>query len=84
MASVRSFLQLVKTQKNLSSIQQQRFMSIVRESGALENPPHLTRFSISKVMTVVLPFIFGGAYISKSVAAFLEENDIFVPSDDDD
>lgn len=46
--------------------------------------PHVTSFGMFGILCSVLPGLFIGAAISKSVANFLEENDLFVPSDDDD
>ncbi|CAD7089540.1 unnamed protein product [Hermetia illucens] len=53
-------------------------------SGALKNVPPRKPFGIVGVICAVVPGLFIGAAISKSVANFLEENDLFVPSDDDD
>jgi essential MCU regulator, mitochondrial len=39
---------------------------------------------ISGVFAVVVAGLGVGAYISKNIAAFLEENDLFIPEDDDD
>lgn len=46
--------------------------------------PAVNRFAIFGILCSVVPGLFIGAAISKSVANFLEENDLFVPSDDDD
>ncbi|XP_013100566.1 essential MCU regulator, mitochondrial [Stomoxys calcitrans] len=53
-------------------------------SGALKPKPEETPFGMVGVLCSVLPGLFIGAAISKSVANFLEENDLFVPEDDDD
>lgn len=37
-----------------------------------------------RIMIVVVPFLLIGTQISKKFAIMLEENDIFVPEDDDD
>lgn len=54
------------------------------ESGAILEKPVQTRLALLKVMVVVVPFLTVGATISKNAAAWLEENDIFVPDDDED
>lgn len=46
--------------------------------------PKVLPFGLFGVLCSVIPGLFIGAAISKSVANFLEENDLFVPSDDDD
>lgn len=46
--------------------------------------PHVIPFGLAGILCSVVPGLFIGAAISKSVANFLEENDLFVPSDDDD
>ncbi|OQR73432.1 hypothetical protein BIW11_09736, partial [Tropilaelaps mercedesae] len=53
-------------------------------TGAYRPAPNLMSFPMTKVLFVVVPGITIGASISKYGAAFLEEHDIFVPSDDDD
>ncbi|TMW52966.1 hypothetical protein DOY81_001999 [Sarcophaga bullata] len=53
-------------------------------SGALKPKPEEMPFGMVGVLCAVVPGLFIGAAISKSVANFLEENDLFVPEDDDD
>lgn len=53
-------------------------------NGAVLPMPKVTSFGLFGVILSVIPGLFIGAAISKSVANFLEENDLFVPSDDDD
>lgn len=53
-------------------------------SGAIRPMPKILPFGMVSVVCSVIPGLFIGAAISKSVANFLEENDLFVPSDDDD
>ncbi|KAJ8037063.1 Essential MCU regulator, mitochondrial [Holothuria leucospilota] len=52
--------------------------------GGIQEMPTQTRFGLIKTIFVSVPFLYFGATISKEGAAFLEENDIFVPEDDDD
>ena len=54
------------------------------ETGAILPRPQQSGFSFVKLMCTVIPFLWAGATMSKNAAAFLEENDIFVPDDDDD
>ncbi|KAH6943252.1 hypothetical protein HPB50_017978 [Hyalomma asiaticum] len=53
-------------------------------SGAMMPEPETSNTGLLKVLVTVLPGLYIGATISKEGAAFLEENDIFVPDDDDD
>lgn len=46
--------------------------------------PEKLRFGWLRITLVVVPTLYLGATISQQGAAFLEENEIFVPSDDDD
>ena len=41
-------------------------------------------FGIVGVFLTVVPGILLGAVSSKNIASFLEENDLFVPEDEDD
>uniref|UniRef100_A0A131YNX2 Essential MCU regulator, mitochondrial n=1 Tax=Rhipicephalus appendiculatus TaxID=34631 RepID=A0A131YNX2_RHIAP len=53
-------------------------------SGAIMPEPETSNTGLLWVLLTVLPGLYVGATISKEGAAFLEENDIFVPDDDDD
>lgn len=53
-------------------------------NGTVLPMPKVIPFGLIGVLCSVIPGLFIGAAISKSVANFLEENDLFVPSDDDD
>lgn len=53
-------------------------------NGTVLPMPKVLPFGLFGVLCSVIPGLFIGAAISKSVANFLEENDLFVPSDDDD
>ncbi|XP_022665272.1 essential MCU regulator, mitochondrial-like [Varroa jacobsoni] len=57
---------------------------VATRTGAYRPAPDLMSFPLTKVFLVVIPGVTIGASISKYGAAFLEEHDIFVPSDDDD
>ena len=52
-------------------------------SGAVLSKPEKTRFGLTKVTLIVVPFLYVGGIISREGAAWLEENDIFSPEDDD-
>ena len=54
------------------------------ETGAIMSKPSTVRFGLPKVLVILAPLMYLGATISKEGAAFLEENDIFIPDDDDD
>lgn len=66
-----------------SNLKLVRFKTHYR-NGAVLPMPKMTNFGLFGVLLSVVPGLFIGAAISKSVANFLEENDLFVPSDDDD
>lgn len=60
-------------------------ISLVRENDTKSKLViRSTTFCWLQVFLVVIPGVTIGASISKYGAAFLEEHDIFVPSDDDD
>ena len=61
-----------------------RNTQVFTEAGGVCPKPEKVKFGLAKVLLVVCPFVYIGATISKNGAAFLEENDIFVPDDDDD
>ena len=58
--------------------------TVYSPSGGILPKPETMKLKMLKVMSVVVPFVYGGATMSKNGATFLEENDIFVPDDDDD
>ncbi|XP_078461387.1 essential MCU regulator, mitochondrial [Lampetra planeri] len=53
-------------------------------TGAILPKPEKISLGLTKVFTVVIPFLILGAIASKKGAELLEEHDIFVPDDDDD
>ncbi|CAO1443269.1 unnamed protein product [Diamesa tonsa] len=53
-------------------------------SGALKPMPIIQPFGMMGIIFTVVPGLLIGALISKNIANFLEENDLFVPSDDDE
>ncbi|GIZ01850.1 essential MCU regulator, mitochondrial [Caerostris extrusa] len=57
---------------------------VTTETGAVLPKPAKMQFGLLRVLLTVLPGLYLGATISKEGAAFLEENDIFVPDEDDD
>ncbi|RDD45682.1 Essential MCU regulator, mitochondrial [Trichoplax sp. H2] len=52
-------------------------------SAVFHDKPHIDRFGTIKAVVISVSFTYLGAQLSKRGAAFLEENDIFVPEDDD-
>ena len=58
--------------------------SVYGETGSINPVPKWYRFGILKVLLCVTSFVLLGSYISQSTAEFLEDNEIFVPEDDDD
>ncbi|CAG9808723.1 unnamed protein product [Chironomus riparius] len=73
---------LFRYQRLLS--QQNRNMGVYYKSGALKAMPPVNAFGILGVFCTMIPGILLGAIISKNIASFLEENDLFVPEDEDD
>ncbi|CRL07520.1 CLUMA_CG020485, isoform A [Clunio marinus] len=57
---------------------------LCRSQALLQPMPVVSTFGGFGVFCVVMPGLLIGAFISKNIAAFLEENDLFIPSDDDD
>ncbi|XP_076234241.1 essential MCU regulator [Calliopsis andreniformis] len=53
-------------------------------SGAILPEPKRTRFGFLGVICSVVTGVVIGVTVSKMVANFLEEKELFVPSDDDD
>jgi len=53
-------------------------------TGAFREHPPQTPLGLLKVVLTVIPGLYIGAALSRMGAAWLEENDIFVPDDDDD
>lgn len=53
-------------------------------TGALLPEPQKIPFGLVGIVCTVIPGLLIGATISKYMANFLEENELFVPSDDDD
>ena len=60
-----------------------RHSSRCSSTGEVLSKPEKTRFGLTKVTLVVVPFLYVGGIISREGAAWLEENDIFSPEDDD-
>ncbi|GFQ81377.1 hypothetical protein TNCT_137511 [Trichonephila clavata] len=58
--------------------------AVTTDTGAMLPNPEKMPFGLFRVLLTVLPGLYLGATISKEGAAFLEENDIFVPDEDDD
>jgi len=89
-ASLRqiSLLALRKTEKSVlavpKTIPAQIARNVTTETGAFLPPPEVQRLGIAKVFACAIPGIYIGATVAREGAAFLEENDIFVPDDDDD
>ncbi|XP_017837368.1 essential MCU regulator, mitochondrial [Drosophila busckii] len=75
----------IGSNNNLIENQNSRHMSgVYFRSGAFKPKPNEVPFGLFAIICAVIPGLFVGATISKNVANFLEENDLFVPSDDDD
>ena len=57
---------------------------VYSESGAILKRPERVQFGLIKVLTVVGVSVTIGGFISKHMAQLLEENEWFVPDEDDD
>ncbi|XP_026887619.2 single-pass membrane protein with aspartate-rich tail 1b [Electrophorus electricus] len=57
---------------------------VTSTSGAILPKPDKAPFGLTRITVVVVPFLYMGMLLSKHFAAVLEENDIFVPDNDDD
>jgi len=78
----RSALDVAKTTTKMTA---QTVRTVVtNETGAFLPKPEVQRLGIMKVFACAIPGIYIGATVAREGAAFLEENDIFVPDDDDD
>jgi hypothetical protein len=51
--------------------------------GAINDIPKWYRFGYLKLFAMIVVSLSLGAYASKSMAEFLEDNEIFIPEDDD-
>lgn len=74
---------LLKSQIRNTFVQQKRNKPYFR-SGAVKPMPEEIPFGLLGIFGMVCAGLFVGAAISKNIANFLEENELFVPSDDDD
>ncbi len=82
--SLRESSQKVLKMMQKETVILRRVQPVYTATGGLLPKPEQIRFPVLKVLCVALPFLYTGATLSKNAAAFLEENDIFVPEDDDD
>lgn len=57
---------------------------VTSSRGEILARPEKVQFGKSKIMIAAIPGIYLGAMLAKSGAAWLEENEIFIPDDDDD
>jgi len=83
-------LDMLKVYRNRNLLQvsdklmESRRMKIYYRSGALKPMPVVNSFGVLGVFLTVIPGLLIGAVISKNIASFLEENDLFIPDDEDD
>lgn len=79
---LNKIITLLKPQ--LKPIELTRRSAITAATGTIAPKPERESFGLIKVCLSVIPGILVGALISRSMANFLEENELFVPSDDED
>ncbi|KAH8290706.1 hypothetical protein KR054_005169 [Drosophila jambulina] len=82
--AVRRISRRVSENPRSLNILRRHMSSVYFRSGAIRPKPEEMPFGLLAILCAVIPGLFVGATISKNVANFLEENDLFVPSDDDD
>ena len=58
--------------------------AVTTVTGSFLEEPQTVRMGLMFVTLTVIPGILIGATISKNLAKFLEENDLFIADDDDD
>lgn len=75
---ITSFLKLAKTTSK-SYVR----TATTSSTGALLPEPQKIPFGLVGIICTVIPGLLIGATISKYMANFLEENELFVPSDDE-
>lgn len=80
---IMSLLKAKTTLHELNAITARR-TAITSRSGAVLPEPQREPFGLFRVVLGVVVGVMIGATLSKNIANFLEENDLFVPSDDDD
>ncbi|KAH8319969.1 hypothetical protein KR074_010460 [Drosophila pseudoananassae] len=81
---LRQFTRKVAENPSNLKILQRHMSGVYFRSGAIKPKPDEMPFGLFAIFCAVIPGLFVGATISKNVANFLEENDLFVPADDDD
>ena len=87
--SSRPIIKLAKTGLNLpnnvpkSPVVKRRTITTTASGGVLEEPKKVPLGILNVGLTVLTGLVIGAA-ISKNMASFLEENELFVPADDDD
>ena len=57
---------------------------VTTTQGSICAEPVKVKFGIFKALAAAIPGILFGATLAKNGAAWLEENEIFIPDDDDD
>lgn len=85
MASSGVRLLLTAGKKGLLNTAMQTRNMVTKETGAILDAPQKNGVrGLLGVTVAVTAGLMVGSAISKDVASFLEENELFVPSDDDD
>jgi len=84
MASV-TFRRILNVSSNriFSDVMQSR-NAVTTAAGSFLQAPLKQRYGLLGVALTITTGLTVGSLISRDVASFLEENDLFVPSDDDD
>ena len=78
-----SRLRLLTASKYIPKRQMIHTRLLSSETGEILAKPERKRFGLVKVCLVVVPFLFFGGMISREGAAWLEDNDIFSPEEED-
>jgi len=83
MHGLRKSQSLTLLSQSTTRVMPMRFMHLSTETGAIAKKPDAESFGLFKVILISIPFIYAGAVTSREGAAWLEENEIFSPEDDD-
>ncbi|XP_014298273.1 essential MCU regulator, mitochondrial [Microplitis demolitor] len=81
--SLRRLFKKINDLKAINMQQHKQNSFITTRSGAILPEPKTQPLGLVAVVAGVSLGLLIGATISKNIANFLEENDLFVPSDDD-
>jgi len=56
---------------------------VFSNTGAILSMPTKTQYAKTKIIAVTIAGLYAGVVSAKKLAEFMEENDIFIPNEDD-